>query len=116
MATVYVSGTVDRIFFDGRGVSVVEVSTIKGEVRKTYWTCWFDEAPVVQLGDTVKVSGLFGDKIEDYTDKQGVDRRKVVRSLNKAKLETEKKTQPKPPPVTNTDWGSVVAESEDAPF
>lgn len=116
MATVYVSGTVDRIFFDGRGVSVLEIVKVKNEPKKVFWTCWFDEAPRIEVGQPVKVTGLFSDKIEEF-EKDGETRRKVVRSLNKANIELVTPPTRSPEPVRVTDWAAQTAPAfEDTPF
>ncbi len=86
MAVVSVEGVVSRVFFDGRGAEVTEVSESKGKEFKTRWTCWFQDEHGLAVGDVVEVSGLHGDKVSDWTDKQGATRHSVERSVNRARI------------------------------
>jgi hypothetical protein len=86
MAQVSVTGTVDRIFFDGKGLSVIESRTNKGTTFTEAYTCWFQAAPAVREGDTVAVNGLLGKKIDTYTDKEGNPKQKFVLVVNNAQL------------------------------
>lgn len=87
MANVTLTGTVDRIFFEGKGLSVVEKRTNKGVDFTEFYTVWFTTAPAVREGDTVAVSGLLGKKIDTYTDKEGNPKQKFVLVVNNAQLQ-----------------------------
>jgi hypothetical protein len=86
MAQVSVTGTVDRIFFDGKGVSVVEKRSSKGVDFVEAYTCWFTTPPVLREGDTVNVSGLLSKKIDSYLDKEGNSKQKFVLVINNTQL------------------------------
>jgi len=88
MAYTTVEGTVGRVFFEGKGAEIVEEFTVKGEARKKRWTAWFDAPHGLAEGSVVKVSGLHGDELNEWQDKEsGETKRSVKRSLNKARLE-----------------------------
>jgi hypothetical protein len=84
MAQVTFTGIVDRIFFDGKGLSVIESRTNKGTTFTEAYTCWFQVAPAVKEGDTLTISGLLGKKIDTYTDKEGNEKQKFVLVVNNA--------------------------------
>ena len=86
MANVTITGTIDRVFFEGKGLAITEVTTIKGQDFKETYTCWFAEAPAVSLGDTVTVTGKLGKKIEAYTSKTGEARQSFNLIVNLSQL------------------------------
>ena len=88
MANVTITGTIDRVFFEGTGLAITEVTTIKGQDFKETYTCWFAEAPAVTLGDTVTVNGKLGKKIEAYTSKTGEARQSFNLVINLSKVES----------------------------
>ena len=89
--------TVQRVFFDGKGVALYE----SFEQRKSYYTAWFETAPNVKEGDTLNVSGLLQVKEREY-EKDGVKKRSIDVALNSARIETGKQDTPAPEP-TYTD-------------
>ncbi|HWV44630.1 MAG TPA: hypothetical protein VN039_01155 [Nitrospira sp.] len=89
MAFVNVSGTVTRTFYQGKGAEVTESFEVKGKEVKKRWTAWFDTEHGLSEGDVVEVSGLHGDEVSEWTDKDDQVRHTVKRSLNKAKLKGE---------------------------
>lgn len=89
MAISSVRGTVSRTFFDGKGAEVTEVFTKRdGTEGKTRWSAFFEEPHGLREGDTVEVSGLHGDKIEEF-ESGGEIRRVVKRTLNKTRVKTD---------------------------
>lgn len=95
------NATVQRVFFDGKGVALYESFESRGEQRKSYYTAWFDTAPNVKEGDTLNVSGLLQVKEREY-EKDGVKKRSIDVALNSARIETGKQDTPAPEP-TYTD-------------
>jgi hypothetical protein len=90
MAITNIKGTVTRVFYNGRGAEVTETFTKRdGEEGKTRWTCWFEDAHGLLEGAEVTVSGMHGDQVDEWTDKQGVLRYSVKRSINGAKVGKE---------------------------
>jgi hypothetical protein len=85
MATVTVQGKVSRTFFNGKGAEVVEELDVKGKPVQKRWDAWFEQPHGLNDGDTITVSGLHGDAIDEW-EKDGETRRKVKRTLNKARL------------------------------
>lgn len=88
MATTTVQGEVTRVFFDGRGAEVTEQYEIRGEARKTRWAAFFESPHGLEVGQQVEVSGLHGDKLDEWPDRDdpAVTRRSVKRTLNRARI------------------------------
>lgn len=98
------NATVQRVFFDGKGVALFESFESRGEQRKSYYTAWFDSAPNVKEGDVLPtVSGLLQVKEREY-EKDGVTKRSIDVSLNSARIGSpnDAPTEPAPQP-TYTD-------------
>ena len=93
MAIVNIKGTVTRTFYEGRGAEVTETFKKRdGSEGKTRWACWFQDGHGLSEGELVSVSGLHGDQVDDWTDKQGEVRHSVKRSVNSARVTTESGT------------------------
>ena len=87
MAIVNIKGTVTRVFFHGKGAEVAETFKKRdGSEGTTRWSCWFEDEHLLLEGAQVSVSGLHGDSVDDWTDKQGQVRHSVKRSVNGARL------------------------------
>ena len=87
MAFTKVQGTVTRIFFEGRGAEVTEAFKKRdGSEGKTRWAAFFDEPHGLSEGDVIEVSGMHGDKVDEWQNRDGETVRSVKRSLNKARL------------------------------
>jgi len=72
MAKVFIENAlVDRVFWEGRGAAVVEKYKVKGQDITRRWSLFFDEPHGLQEGVVVDVQGLFSDKPETYTKKDG---------------------------------------------
>jgi len=103
MAIVNIKGTVSRTFHNGTGAEVTEVfSKRDGSEGKTRWTCWFDSAHGLSEGEKVAVSGLHGDSVDEWSDKQGQVRHSVKRSVNGARLSGDTS----PPQPVSEPWGT----------
>lgn len=90
MAITNVRGTVSRVFFDGKGAEVSESREVRGETYTTRWAAFFEQPHGLREGEAVEVSGLHGDKIDEWQDKTdpNVTRRAVKRTLNRARIVT----------------------------
>lgn len=86
MATTTVEGKVERVFYEGKGAEVVETFTVQGKEQSKRWSAFFDQPHGLPVGSTVKVSGLHGDKVDEW-EKDGEKRHTVKRTLNKARTE-----------------------------
>ncbi len=88
------NATVQRIFFDGKGVALTETFTSRGEERKSYYTAWFDAAPNIQVGDILPtVTGLLQVKDREY-EKDGVTKRAIDVAVNSARIDGVSAVQP----------------------
>lgn len=87
MAQVVVEGKASRVFYDGKGLEVVEEFTVKGREVSKRWTAWFGEPHGIQEGSNVKVAGLHSDEINSWTDREsGEAKQSVKRSINQARV------------------------------
>lgn len=101
----------ERVFWDGKGLAVVESETIKGQEYKTYWSIFFNEPHNIEPGTILSVEGKLGAKIDEYPDKMtGQPRTKINLTVNF-------------PTVTDVHPGGVefltqagAVELENAPF
>lgn len=90
MAFTIVNGTVNRVFFEGKGASVVETFNKRdGTEGKSYYTAFFDAPHGLSEGATGKFSGLLSTKAREYEDKEGNTRTAVDVVLNSARFEAE---------------------------
>jgi hypothetical protein len=88
MAITNIRGTVNRVFYNGKGAEVVETFTAGGKEISKRWACWFQEPHGLGEGEVVEVSGLHSDEVDEWTDKEQQTRHSVKRSLNKARIRT----------------------------
>jgi hypothetical protein len=87
MAFTTIQGTVTRTMFNGKGAEVTETFQKRdGSEGKTRLACWFEAEHGLAEGDTIEVSGLHGDQVDDWTDREGGTRHSVKRSINKARI------------------------------
>ena len=88
MALAYVNGSVNRVFFNGKGASVVETFQKRdGTEGKSYYTAFFDEPHGLDEGATGKFSGLLSVKGKSYTNKDGDEVNGFDVVLNSARFE-----------------------------
>jgi len=71
MAQLTVKGKIKRIFWEGKGVEIVEnISTKTGVFEKRY-TAWFESPVPFREGDQGTITGQLSAKIELWADKEG---------------------------------------------
>lgn len=115
--------TVQRIFFDGKGIALYESFKAQGQDRKSYYTAWFDQAPGFTEGQVVSVSGLLSVKLREY-EKDGQTRQSIDVSLNKARETTGQnghqapaQTPPAPAQAAAPDaWATTPSYTDETPF
>lgn len=101
------NATVQRVFFNGKGVALYESYESRGERRKSYYTAWFETAPNVSEGDVLaNVSGLLQVKEREY-EKDGQTRRTIDVSLNSAHIGSDNS-----PVQAATEWATVAPDDE----
>jgi hypothetical protein len=116
MVISHIKGTVSRTFHNGCGAEVTETFTKRnGEEGKTRWTCWFESAHGLSEGDQVTVSGMHGDQVDEWTDKQGVVRYSVKRSLNGAKTQKGQSGPTSPPEPSSEPWATDTSSNLPTP-
>lgn len=106
------NATVQRVFFNGKGVALFESFESRGEQRKSYYTAWFDSAPTLSEGDVVNVSGLLQVKEREY-EKNGETKRSIDVSLNSARIENGRQD-----PAPEEPWAATAPGnySDEIPF
>lgn len=120
MAITKVQGAVTRTFFDGKGAEVTESWQQGGETRTRKWAAFFEEPHGLSEGDQIEVSGMHGDKIDEW-EKDGETRRTVKRTLNRARLTTsdvqgaqEPQDAPEGDPGESDAWTTAAIPVDDA--
>ena len=110
MASIKVKGTISRVFYEGKGLEVVETFDTKaGETITKRYTVWLKAPGLFDVGDEVSVEGLYSSEIDNWTNKEGEARQSVKVSINN-------------PSVTPADPVKVIkanfepTHSEPAPF
>ena len=110
MAITRVQGTVTRTFFEGRGAEVTEAFKKRdGSEGKTRWAAFFDEPHGLSEGDVIEVSGMHGDKVDQW-EKEGQTMHTIKRTLNKARLANGATTEA----TTGEPWGNTPAANPTA--
>ena len=72
MASIKVKGTISRVFYEGKGLEVVEsYQTRAGETMSKNWIVWLNKPGVSDVGDDVQVEGLFSAEIDNWTNQDG---------------------------------------------
>jgi len=85
MATIKVTGTVDRVFYDNKGFALIEsYKTKAGETRTKRYTAWFSAPQGFAQGATITVEGLHDAKVSDWTNKDGEVKHSAEVSINNA--------------------------------
>jgi hypothetical protein len=118
MAFTSVSGTVTRTFHNGRGAEITESFTVKDKEIKKRWTAWFEQEHGLSEGDVVEVSGMHGDEVDEWLDKEQQKRHSVKRSLNKAKIKgSAAPAAPSAPQQSDGDvWNAPGSFNDETPF
>jgi hypothetical protein len=84
MASVNIENArVERIIA-GYGFKASEVSVVKGEERKTWFTVWTKE--IVKEGDIVTVEGELSVKLEEFTGRDNQPKKVAAIHINNAFL------------------------------
>lgn len=107
MAIVKVNGSISRTFFDGKGAEVVESWQQNGETRTKRWAAFFDQPHGLSEGDQVEVSGMHGDKVDEW-EKDGQTMHTVKRTLNKARIATREATSDPAAPTAGEGWATTA--------
>ena len=82
------NAVIERVFSGGKGFAVAETyQTRDGEQGKKPFTLWFDEPQSLSVGDKGNFSGLYSDKIESFTGREGNEVQTIRRNLNSARLD-----------------------------
>lgn len=85
MATITITGSVTRIFYEGRGVEVTEFFKGRdGEMQQRKYTAWFEEAVTFDVGAEGSFTGLLATKLESFTNDRGESIQYVKVSANGA--------------------------------
>ena len=72
MATLTITGTATRIFFNGKGIEVTETyKTKEGKEATRKFTAWFTDDPQLSVGQSGTFSGLLTTKIDLWTNPDG---------------------------------------------
>ena len=130
MAVIEVTGTVARIFFNGKGVSIAEpYKTATGETKSRKYTAWFTSPVDFREGITGTFKGTLSAKIELWTnadgspklDNTGKQGQSVTLSINDTVFTANDPFVKKMPEavgakVASGDWFPVMAETDDTPF
>lgn len=86
MAITYVNGRVNRVFYNGLGVSIKETFTRRdGSEGAAYFTAFFEEDPNLSEGDSGEFSGLLSVRSREY-EKDGEIRHSADAVLNSARF------------------------------
>lgn len=82
MATVEIKGKISRIFYENKGLEIVETYTTKaGKEVNAYFTVWLKTPTMLSVGEEVRVKGLYSHEISEW-DSEGETKRKVKVSIN----------------------------------
>jgi hypothetical protein len=113
MAFVTVTGEVTRTFYNGKGAEITEKFTVKDKEIKKRFTAWFESEHGLTEGQIVEVSGIHGDEVDEWTDRENNIRHSVKRSINKAKVKGSEQRQSQP--AAAESW-SAAPYNDETPF
>jgi hypothetical protein len=83
MASIKVKGTISRVFYEGKGLEVVEAyETKSGETINKRYTVWLKQPGLFDVGDVVAVEGLYSSEIDNWTNKEGEAKQSIKVSIN----------------------------------
>ena len=83
MASIKVKGTISRVFYEGKGLEVVEAyETKSGETINKRFTVWLKQPGLFDVGDVVAVEGLYSAEIDNWTNKEGEAKQSIKVSIN----------------------------------
>ena len=83
MAIIKVKGSISRVFYEGKGIEVVEsYETKTGDTINKRYTVWLKQPTTLEAGDTVQVEGLYSSEIDNWTNKEGEAKQSIKVSIN----------------------------------
>jgi hypothetical protein len=83
MAIIKVKGTINRVFYEGKGLEVVEAYETKtGDTIQKRYTVWLKQPTTLDVGDTVQVEGLYSSEIDNWVNKDGEAKQSIKVSIN----------------------------------
>ena len=83
MAIIKVKGSISRVFYEGKGIEVVEsYETKTGDTINKRYTVWLKAPTTLDVGDTVQVEGLYSSEIDNWTNKEGEAKQSIKVSIN----------------------------------
>jgi hypothetical protein len=83
MASIKVRGTISRVFYEGKGLEVIEAyETKSGETINKRYTVWLKQPGLFDVGQTVAVEGLYSSEIDNWTNKEGEAKQSIKVSIN----------------------------------
>ena len=85
MAFITATGTITRVFFEGKGAELTETFEKRdGSEGKKRYTLWFKEPHGLREGDTGSYRGALSVDVDEWTDKEGTIRHTAKVSVNGA--------------------------------
>jgi hypothetical protein len=83
MAIIKIKGEISRVFYEGKGLEVVEAFETKtGDKITKRYTVWLKQPTLFGPGDTVQVEGLYSAEIDNWTNKTGEAKQSIKVSIN----------------------------------
>ena len=83
MAIIKVKGSISRVFYEGKGIEVVEsFETKTGDTINKRYTVWLKQPTTLEAGDTVQVEGRYSAEIDNSTNKEGEAKQSIKVSIN----------------------------------
>ena len=83
MAIIKVKGSISRVFYEGKGIEVVEsYETKTGDTINKRYTVWLKSPTSLDVGDTVQVEGLYSSEIDNWVNKEGEAKQSIKVSIN----------------------------------
>jgi hypothetical protein len=87
MAIIKVKGAISRVFYEGKGIELVESFQSKaGETINKRYTVWLSQPTTFEVGDTLQVEGLYSSEIDNWTNKDGEAKQSIKVSINNPKV------------------------------
>jgi hypothetical protein len=87
MAIIKVKGAISRVFYEGKGIELVESFQSKaGETINKRYTVWLAQPTTFEVGDTLQVEGLYSSEIDNWTNKEGEAKQSIKVSINNPKV------------------------------
>jgi len=122
MATIEVSGTVTRLFYENKGVEVTEFfKTRDGEIAKRLYTAWFEQPVSFGIGAEGVFKGQLSAVIEAWKNADGTPKlnregkpgQSVKLSINGASFTQTKASAERQPMEAPAGWSQI---QDDLPF